>query len=369
MRIRVVSSSLSRNQACLKCRSRKVRCSAERPACNACRRSANARREDPSLVRCMYISPPPWGDKEQESEEGDPIVADGCTEDGDKNERYSFRKTGGNLAGTLRESPETVSIRSFSKAKLAKPTKANSVLKNTQKRKRKPKATESETNHDAHSDAEGDTGDDFTSPPSLLSMNFFATHSSAPSSGFFPSPLTSAAFSPLSIQTTYPPHAYSANEYSNVQGKAANKLQTVANQVEYCAPVVHDYASFPDLHRAASPALPSSGNLALFRGNGSYPVTPGVDVQAQMQLQCLCLRPIEQPIDISPLPPAMSLPTPGLYLPPLTIQATTSAYMPVSQTSHISHIHALPHQTPHQLSVAPAPTSQTFVPVNYQGPV
>ncbi|KAH8923977.1 hypothetical protein BT69DRAFT_117607 [Atractiella rhizophila] len=37
MRTRVVSSSLSRNQACLKCRSRKVRCSAERPSCNACR--------------------------------------------------------------------------------------------------------------------------------------------------------------------------------------------------------------------------------------------------------------------------------------------------------------------------------------------
>ncbi|KAH8923978.1 hypothetical protein BT69DRAFT_117601 [Atractiella rhizophila] len=267
-------------------------------------------------------------------------------------------------------------------------------------------------------DAEGGTGDNFTSPRSPQSVDSFAIHSSAiiaskpqifgpsaqtltlatpsrtaPSSDFFPSPLTSATVSPPSIQTTCPSHAYSANEYSNLQAKVANKLQTVANQVEYCAPpAVHDYASFPDLHQTASPtfskfsgsaaeestlSVPSSGNLSLFHGNWRHPLSPGVDVQAQMQLQYLCLQqqqklihaPIAQPIDISPLPPAMSLPTPGLYLPPVTIQATTSTYIPVSQGPNLSHIHALPHQTQYQRSVAPTPTFQTYVTVNYQGPI
>ncbi|KAH8917994.1 hypothetical protein BT69DRAFT_1338599 [Atractiella rhizophila] len=425
MRTRVVTSSLSRNQACLKCRSRKVRCSAERPGCDACRRSAGARGEDPSLVRCVYISPPPWGDKEEESEEEEPIVASGSPEDGDKNERYSFRKTRRNLADALRESLETASKPSSSKVKPTKPTKAKSVPKKTQKRKRKAKATDSDTDDNVDLDGEGDTDDDFTPPRSLQAVDSLATHSSAtiaskpesyspsapfqlatpsrtaPSSDVFPSPLTSAAISPPSIQTTFPSHVYSTNEYSNVQEEAANKFQTVENPVEFSAPpMVHDYSTFssphihfPDLHQAPSPtfsnfsgsaaseesilSVPSCGNMSLFHGNGSYPVTPGVDLHSHMQLQYLYLQqqqklihaPIAHSIDISPLPPAMSLPTPGPYLPPVTIQTTTNAYVPVSQAPNLSHIHALPPQPQYPLSVAPTPTFQTYVPVNYQVPI
>lgn len=46
--------TLSRNQACRTCRSRKVRCDAQKPGCGACRKTATVQGRDPDQVVCEY---------------------------------------------------------------------------------------------------------------------------------------------------------------------------------------------------------------------------------------------------------------------------------------------------------------------------
>ena len=46
--------SLSRNQACRTCRSRKVRCDAQKPGCGACRKTATVQGRNPDEVVCEY---------------------------------------------------------------------------------------------------------------------------------------------------------------------------------------------------------------------------------------------------------------------------------------------------------------------------